>query len=102
MFTITKVQSTTKKKDVAQVLYVGLIVSSVGMLLAFFASEATVVLVLLKALGLPQGVEAINLEHHSLCESFCDFSKCQSDLRILLISPRVFHYLGLSSNYSCS
>jgi hypothetical protein len=45
-----------RKEDVLQVLSTGLIVSLVGLLLAFLASEVTVVVVAAKALALPQGV----------------------------------------------
>lgn len=45
-----------RREDIIQVLRIGLIVSLVGVLLAFLASEVTVVAVLAKALALPQGV----------------------------------------------
>ena len=45
-----------RKEDVIQVLRIGLIVSLVGLLLAFLASEVTVAVVVAKALALPQGV----------------------------------------------
>ena len=52
-----------KKEDIIQVLYIGLIVSLVGILLAFLASEVTVVAVLSKALALPQGVAVYRPEN---------------------------------------
>lgn len=52
-----------KKEDIIQVLYIGLIVSLVGMLLAFVASEVTVIAVLSKALALPQGVAVYRPEN---------------------------------------
>lgn len=51
-----------KKEDVIQVLRVGLIVSLVGLLIAFVASEETVAVVLAKALAQPQGVTVYNPE----------------------------------------
>lgn len=45
-----------RKEDIIQVLSTGLIVSLVGLLLAFLASEATIAVVAAKALALPQGV----------------------------------------------
>lgn len=50
------------KEDVIQVLRVGLIVSLVGLLIAFVASEETVAVVLAKALAQPQGVTVYNPE----------------------------------------
>lgn len=47
-----------KKQDVIQALSTGLIVSLVGLLLAFLASEVTVAVVAAKALALPPGVAA--------------------------------------------
>lgn len=52
-----------KKEEIVQVLYIGIIVSLVGMLLAFLASEVTVVAVLAKALALPQGVAVYRPEN---------------------------------------
>lgn len=45
-----------RKEDVLQVLNTGVIVSLIGLLLAFLASEVTVAVVAAKALALPQGV----------------------------------------------
>jgi hypothetical protein len=45
-----------RKEDVIQVLSTGLMVSLIGLLLAFLASEVTVVVVAAKALALPQAV----------------------------------------------
>jgi hypothetical protein len=47
-----------RKEDVLQVLSTGLIVSLIGLLLAFLASEMTVAVVAAKALALPPGVAA--------------------------------------------
>ena len=44
------------KEDVIQALRTGLIVSLIGLVLAFLASEVTVIAVLTKVLALPQGV----------------------------------------------
>lgn len=52
-----------KKEDIVQVLNLGLIVSFVGMLIAFLGSEVTVVAVLTKALALPQGVAVYRPEN---------------------------------------
>lgn len=52
-----------KKEDIVQVLYIGLILSLVGILLAFLASEVTVVALLSKALALPQGVAVYRPEN---------------------------------------
>ena len=46
------------KEDIIQVLSTGLIVSLIGLLLAFLASEVTVAVVVAKTLALPQGVAA--------------------------------------------
>ncbi len=48
------------KEDIIQVLSSGLIVSLIGLLLAFSASEMTVAVVAAKALALPQGVAVYN------------------------------------------
>lgn len=45
-----------KKDDVIQILSTGLIVSLIGLLLAFLASEVTIAAVAAKALAIPQGV----------------------------------------------
>lgn len=45
-----------KKEDVIQNLRIGLLVSFVGLLIAFIASEATVAILLGKAVAQPQGV----------------------------------------------
>ncbi len=45
-----------RKEDVLQVLSTGLIVSLIGLLLAFLASEVTIAVVAAKALALPPGV----------------------------------------------
>lgn len=52
-----------KKEDVIQILQIGLIVSLVGLLLAFLGSEATVIAVLSKTLALPQGVAVYRPEN---------------------------------------
>lgn len=52
-----------RKDDVVQVLQVGLIVSLIGLLLAFLASEVTVIAVLAKSLALPQGVAVYRPEN---------------------------------------
>lgn len=49
-----------RKEDIIQVLRIGLIVSLVGLLLAFLASEVTVAVILGKALVQPQGVALYN------------------------------------------
>ena len=52
-----------RKDEVIQVLQIGLIVSFIGLSLAFLASEATVTAVLSKALALPQGVAVYRPEN---------------------------------------
>lgn len=52
-----------RKEDVIQVLQTGLIVSLIGLLLAFLASEVTVIAVLSKSLALPQGVAVYRPEN---------------------------------------
>ncbi len=52
-----------RKDEVIQVLQIGLIVSFIGLLLAFLASEVTVIAVLSKALALPQGVAVYRPEN---------------------------------------
>lgn len=52
-----------RKEDVIQVLRIGLIVSLVGLLIAFVGSEATVAVVLAKSLAQPQGVAIYNPEN---------------------------------------
>lgn len=52
-----------RKEDVIQVLQIGLIVSLIGLLLAFLASEVTVIAVLAKSLALPQGVAVYRPEN---------------------------------------
>ena len=47
-----------KKEDILKVLSTGLIVSLIGLLLAFLASEVTVAVVAAKALAVPPGVTA--------------------------------------------
>ncbi len=47
-----------RKEEVIQVLSTGLIVSLIGLLLAFLASEVTVAVVAAKVLALPPGVSA--------------------------------------------
>lgn len=47
-----------KKEDIIQVLTTGLIVSLIGLFLAFLASEVTIAVVAAKALALPPGVAA--------------------------------------------
>jgi len=47
-----------KKEDILQVLSTGLIISLIGLLLAFLASEVTVAVVAAKALAVPPGVTA--------------------------------------------
>jgi Ca2+/Na+ antiporter len=49
-------QNHPKKEDVIQNLRIGLIVSLVGLLIAFIASEVTVSIILGKAVAQPQGV----------------------------------------------
>lgn len=51
------------KEDVIQVLQIGLIVSLVGLLLAFLASEVAVIAVLSKILALPQTVAVYRPEN---------------------------------------
>jgi uncharacterized membrane protein YidH (DUF202 family) len=51
------------KEDVIQVLSTGLIVSLIGLALAFLASEVTVIAVLSKSLALPQGVAVYKPEN---------------------------------------
>jgi hypothetical protein len=52
-----------RKEDIIQVLKIGLMVSAAGMLLAFLASEVSVVVVLAKALAEPQGIAVYNREN---------------------------------------
>lgn len=52
-----------KKDDIIKVLQTGLFVSLAGILLAFLASEVTVVAVLSKSLALPQGVAVYRPEN---------------------------------------
>ncbi|MDF5714466.1 MAG: DUF3611 family protein [Rhizonema sp. NSF051] len=52
-----------RKEDVIQVLQTGLIVSLIGLLLAFLASEVTIIAVLSKSLALPQGVTVYRPEN---------------------------------------
>lgn len=52
-----------KKEEIIRVLRFGLIISCVGILLAFLASEVTVTAVLAKALALPQGVAVYRPEN---------------------------------------
>ncbi len=52
-----------RKEDVIQVLQIGLIVSLIGLFLAFLASEVAVIAVLSKALALPQGVAVYKPEN---------------------------------------
>ncbi len=47
-----------RKEDITQVLSIAIIVSLIGLLLAFLASEVTVAVLVAKALTLPQGVAA--------------------------------------------
>lgn len=49
-------QNHPKREDVIQNLRIGLIVSLVGILIAFIASEATIAIILGKTLAQPQGV----------------------------------------------
>jgi uncharacterized membrane protein YidH (DUF202 family) len=51
------------KQDVIQVLQIGLIVSFVGLFLAFLASEVTVIAVLSKTLAIPQGLAVYRPEN---------------------------------------
>jgi hypothetical protein len=51
------------KKDVIKLLRIGLVLSLIGLSLAFVASETTVLVVLAKALALPQGVAVYNREN---------------------------------------
>ena len=52
-----------RKENVIQVLQTGLIVSLIGLLLAFLASEVTVIAVLSKSLALPQGMAVYRPEN---------------------------------------
>ncbi len=52
-----------RKEDVIQVLRIGLIVSLIGLLLGFLASEVTVTAVVAKSLALPQGVAVYRPEN---------------------------------------
>lgn len=52
-----------RKEEVIQALKIGLIVSFVGMLLAFVASEVSAIALLSKALALPQGVAVYQREN---------------------------------------
>jgi len=52
-----------RKEEVIQALKIGLIVSFVGMLLAFLASEVSAIAVLSKALAVPQGVAVYQREN---------------------------------------
>lgn len=52
-----------RKEEVIQVLQIGLIASLIGLLLAFLASEVTVIAVLAKSLALPQGVAVYRPEN---------------------------------------
>jgi uncharacterized membrane protein YidH (DUF202 family) len=52
-----------RKEEIIQVLQIGLIISLVGVLLAFLASELSVVVVLAKALAEPQGIAVYNREN---------------------------------------
>ncbi|MEH2171807.1 DUF3611 family protein [Nostoc sp.] len=51
------------KQDVIQVLQIGLIVSFIGLLLAFLASEVAVIAVLTKTLALPQTIAVYRPEN---------------------------------------
>jgi hypothetical protein len=53
----------SRKEEIIQVLQIGLIISLVGVLLAFLASELSVVVVLAKALAEPQGIAVYNREN---------------------------------------
>lgn len=52
-----------RKEEVIQALKIGLIVSFIGMLLAFVASEVSVIALLSKALAVPQGVAVYQREN---------------------------------------
>jgi uncharacterized membrane protein YidH (DUF202 family) len=52
-----------RKEDIIKVLEIGLIVSLLGMLLAFLASEFSVVVILAKALAEPQGIAVYNRQN---------------------------------------
>ena len=52
-----------RKEDIIQVLQIGLIISLVGVLLAFLASELSIVVVLAKALAEPQGIAVYNRQN---------------------------------------
>lgn len=56
-------QQHPRKEEVIQALKIGLIVSFVGMLLAFVASEVSTIALLAKALALPQGVAVYQREN---------------------------------------
>lgn len=52
-----------RKEEVIQALKIGLIVSFIGMLLAFVASEFSAIALLSKALAIPQGVAVYRREN---------------------------------------
>ena len=52
-----------RKEEIIQVLQIGLIVSFVGVLLAFLASELSIVVVLAKALAEPQRIAVYNRQN---------------------------------------
>jgi Protein of unknown function (DUF3611) len=52
-----------RKEEVIQALKIGLIVSFVGMLIAFVASEVSAIAVLSKSLAVPQGVAVYNRQN---------------------------------------
>jgi hypothetical protein len=52
-----------RKEEIIQILQIGLIVSLVGVLLAFLASELSIVVVLAKALAEPQGIAVYNRQN---------------------------------------
>lgn len=52
-----------KREDVIRVLQIGLILSGVGLLLAFLASEVTTIALLARSLAIPQGVAVYRPEN---------------------------------------
>ena len=52
-----------KREDIVRVLQIGLIISAVGLLLAFLASETTAIALLARSLAIPQGVAVYRPEN---------------------------------------
>ncbi|WP_009629913.1 DUF3611 family protein [Synechocystis sp. PCC 7509] len=57
------VETHPKREDIVRVLQIGLIISAVGLLLAFLASETTVIALLARSLAIPQGVAVYRPEN---------------------------------------